>query len=140
MIFNDELRARGTVLLVDEHEDARDMLALLLGCNGFEVRCAASVQTALDALETGPVDVVITEVFMNGRYVEGLGERLRRPPGMRASFIMGYSAGCPLGGAEAIAAAGLDAFFLKPAPLRKMLGLLPDRWSTRSRPGHLNAA
>jgi CheY-like chemotaxis protein len=43
-----------TVLLVDDHEEARDALAMLLRNEGFAVREASDGQEALDSLYEGP--------------------------------------------------------------------------------------
>ena len=55
------------VLLVDDHEEARDALAMLLRNEGFAVREASDGQEALDALYDGPRPcLVVLDLMMPG--------------------------------------------------------------------------
>jgi CheY-like chemotaxis protein len=55
------------VLLVDDHEEARDALAMLLKNEGFAVREASDGQEALDALYDGPRPcLVVLDLMMPG--------------------------------------------------------------------------
>ena len=55
------------VLLVDDHEEARDALAMLLRNEGFAVREANDGQEALDALYDGPRPcLVVLDLMMPG--------------------------------------------------------------------------
>jgi CheY-like chemotaxis protein len=55
------------VLVVDDDEDARSMMRLLLGGHGATVSTAASCDEALAALSEGPVDVLLSDIGMPGR-------------------------------------------------------------------------
>ncbi len=55
-----------TILLVDDQVNMRRSMALLLGHEGYAVREAAGASDALAALRSGPVDVVLTDVRMDG--------------------------------------------------------------------------
>lgn len=50
------------VLLVDDHADTADLLRMLLVRRGFEVTTARSVATALAAAESGPIDVLVSDI------------------------------------------------------------------------------
>jgi signal transduction histidine kinase/ActR/RegA family two-component response regulator len=63
------------VLLVDDEADARAMVETALSIAGATVSVASSAQTALDALDTRPFDVVVLDIGMP--HVDGL-ELLRR--------------------------------------------------------------
>src|SRR5690606_1152743 len=68
------------VLVVEDEEDAREMLAsMLLGCDA-RVTSVASVREALDALSRGPVDLVVSDIGMPGEDGYSLIRRLRSLP------------------------------------------------------------
>lgn len=54
------------VLLVEDDDDNRELMAEVLAASGFEVLSAASGQEGLKALAEHPVDVVVTDVGMPG--------------------------------------------------------------------------
>jgi CheY-like chemotaxis protein len=51
-------------LIVDDEPDAREMLQVMLGQYGIQVKTSASVQEALDLLERWKPDVLISDVGM----------------------------------------------------------------------------
>jgi CheY-like chemotaxis protein len=54
------------VLLVEDDDDNRELMAEVLAASGFEVLSAASGQAGLKALAEHSVDVVVTDVGMPG--------------------------------------------------------------------------
>lgn len=54
------------VLLVEDDDDNRELMAEVLASAGFEVLSAASGQDGLRTLSAHPVDVVVTDVGMPG--------------------------------------------------------------------------
>jgi putative nucleotidyltransferase with HDIG domain len=50
------------VLVVDNEEHVRAILGTILRREGYEIRFAASGQTAIQALQQDPIDVVLTEI------------------------------------------------------------------------------
>ena len=50
------------VVVVDDHEDTRDMTAELLEAHGFEVRACACVTTALVEIRADRPDVLVTDL------------------------------------------------------------------------------
>ena len=53
-----------TVLIIDDEEKLRSLLARIIGLEGFEVLEAANCKSALQMLEQTPVDVVLCDVKM----------------------------------------------------------------------------
>jgi len=53
-----------SILIVDDEDDPRDTLAELLAEKGYDVRGAASGSDALDMIESGTYDLVITDLIM----------------------------------------------------------------------------
>lgn len=60
------LLAHGRILIVDDAMAIRKVLRRILEKAGYEVVDAADVETALDLLRAGPVDVVLTDIQMPG--------------------------------------------------------------------------
>ena len=65
-------------LVVDDQEDARDLLTAILQTAGAEVRTASSVDEALRHLETSPADVLLADVGMPGADGYALIREVRR--------------------------------------------------------------
>lgn len=55
-----------TILVVDDNEDNRRMLALRLGRRGYQVDMAEDGQTALEKIENQKFDMVILDIMMPG--------------------------------------------------------------------------
>jgi CheY-like chemotaxis protein len=52
------------VLIVDDNDDSRDILALILGMNGFATIQARDGIEALDQARSHTPDVIVTDIFM----------------------------------------------------------------------------
>jgi class 3 adenylate cyclase len=80
------------LLVVDDNEDNREMLARRLSRQGYATRVAASGRDALEALATEPVDLVLLDVMMpemDGYEVLG---RLKADPAWRDIPVLMISA------------------------------------------------
>ncbi len=90
--------AEGTVLVVDDEEAVRVLVAETLQELGYAVLQAADGASGLDVLQSaGRVDMLVTDVGLpglNGRQLADAARVLR--PGLRVLFITGY-AGCAVG-------------------------------------------
>jgi CheY-like chemotaxis protein len=63
------VRRRGTVLIVDDQEEVREIAAIRLESLGYEIVQAANGRAALDLLESGraaAVDVLLVDYAMPG--------------------------------------------------------------------------
>ncbi|NDY42918.1 response regulator [Dissulfurirhabdus thermomarina] len=82
------------ILLVDDDEGIRDLVAEILGGLGYRVRAAASGEEALALMEgeDGPFDLLLTDVVMPGMNGRDLAEEARlRWPGLKVVFMSGYA-------------------------------------------------
>ena len=52
------------VLVVDDHEDSRDLMALMLETGGHEAVLAGDGDEAMEALKRGPVDLALIDIFL----------------------------------------------------------------------------
>lgn len=110
-----------TVLVVDDERDYVDTMALLLQSNGYEVLTAGGGQSAVNQLRTRAIDVVLTDLAMPDYDGFRLLDTVRRQPQCCDALVIAVSG---WGGREAAvrcAAAGFDAFFIKPCNLRDLL-------------------
>ena len=55
---------KGEILLVDDDQDFRDSLQIILEKNGFSVRAAANGHEALEALKAKRPDLMILDIMM----------------------------------------------------------------------------
>lgn len=81
----------GTVLVVDDEQGIRDMLARHLRFCGYEVHKAGNGREALELMESVAVDVVITDIVMpvmDG--VELMNDLRRNHPTVAFVVITGY--------------------------------------------------
>jgi CheY-like chemotaxis protein len=61
------MASKATILLVDDDEALRHMLAAVLAEHGYEVTTAASVPEALKLITAGSYDVLLSDLHMPGR-------------------------------------------------------------------------
>ena len=111
-----------SVLVVDDHEQARASIADILRHAGHAVTCAASAAEALAKLETASPDVILTDLQMPGLSGVDLQDHLiARGHRIPIIFITGY----PDENVRARAMkAGAVAFLSKPVNPDHLLGYL----------------
>ncbi len=109
------------VLVVEDNEDAREMLVLALSMGGAEVRGVGSAAAALAAVAEWRPQVAVLDIGLPDMDGYQLARRLRETPGgatMQLMALTGY-------GGEASAAeargAGFDRFFVKPVSVDALL-------------------
>jgi adenylate cyclase len=81
-----------TILLVDDDEENRDLLARRLAREGHRVRAAKGGLEALAILETEPVDLVLLDVMMPDLDGPAVLERLKQDPERRHIPVLMISA------------------------------------------------
>jgi len=136
---------RRHVLIVDDNEINRAVLADLLTPLGFTCATHASAGEALDALETAPApDLAYLDVKLPGMDGLELTRRLRARPATARLPIVLTSASVLTFDAAAATAAGSDAFLPKPFTERQLLDqltrLLGLKWRPAAAIGHASHA
>ena len=111
-----------TVLLVEDEDAVRDLIAEWLGSHGYLVVAAANSREAMAAVASAsaPIDVLVADVVMPGIGGPELASRIRpRQPGLRVVYMSGYAD-------DAVDDPRLHAegarFLQKPFPLDALLG------------------
>ena len=83
---------RGVILVVDDNDDNRDMLARRLRRQGYEVLTAAGGRAALEALAAAPADLVLLDVMMPDLDGYGVLQQLKADPALRDIPVLMISA------------------------------------------------
>lgn len=84
----------GRVLLVDDEEDLREVLRRMLSSLGWQVLEAGTGDSALAlaAAESGPIDLLLSDVRLPGLRGPDLGKQLKRlRPGLVSVYISGFA-------------------------------------------------
>jgi PAS domain S-box-containing protein len=84
----------GTILLVEDNEQVRDLAGTILRRQGYTVLAAENGWAALELMERydGPVHLLLTDVVMPGMSGGELSARLTgRFPGLRVLYMSGYT-------------------------------------------------
>lgn len=79
------------LLIVDDEEEIRQLLSRHFRFQGFAVRLASCVDSAVSILDSERIDLVISDIMMPGRSgVELIDEVRHRAPFVRIIMITGY--------------------------------------------------
>ncbi len=120
--LEDERPLAATILVVDDDDPVRVMLARLLRTHGYTVVQAAHAGEARAVLESQPVDLVVSDIVMPGESgIELRRAMLERFPGLPFILISGYSAEGP---AEFAARTPHTVFVQKPFAAEQFLALV----------------
>lgn len=124
-----------SILVVDDDEPSRQVMAGMLKEAGCRVEVMAEGQSAIAALATTGFDLVLMDVRMPG--MDGLEatRAIRALPGLARTLpIIAVSASAFQQDREACANAGMDGFLSKPIQRGDLFRLI-EAWILRSEPG-----
>lgn len=111
-----------SILVVDDDDPVRVMLARLLRTQGYSVVHAANASEARKAIERCKPDLVISDIVMPGESgIELRRDMSKRWPGVPVILISGYSSEGP---AEFAARTANTAFVQKPFAADQLLSLV----------------
>ena len=126
----EEGRGVKRILIVDDEQSMREMLAILLKKEGLDVRSAGSRAEAAAALRQGPVDLVLTDVKLpDGDGLEILRHVKAASPETAVVVMTAY------GTTEMAVAArklGAEAYILKPFDVDELRIVVRDALANRS--------
>jgi len=80
------------VLVVDDYDDARELLGLILQHVGFEVELAANGAEAVEVARRSRPDIVVMDLFMPGMDGIEATRRIREDPALRDVPVIAYTA------------------------------------------------
>ncbi len=112
------------ILLVEDNEDNRDMLARRLTRKGHEVEIAINGQEALNALSQARPDIVLMDVSMPVMSGLEATEIIRQTPDISDLKIIALTAHAMEQDKERCIQAGCDAFATKPVDFKALMDLI----------------
>ncbi len=122
------------VLVVDDDQAIRDSMTEFLGLSGFHAEMAASAEEALELISRQPVDVIITDIMMEGMNGLELTDRVKKEYDIDVIVMTGYSDDYSYEEAVRI---GASDFVFKPIRFEELLlrlkRVLKERSLTRER-------
>lgn len=102
------------ILIVDDDRDNREVLGLVLGCEGFVVLTAASGEKALEIVAQQPPDLVLLDVMMPGMNGYKVAARIKGTHATKNVLIMMVTALDDSASRARALNAGADDFLAKP--------------------------
>jgi DNA-binding response OmpR family regulator len=112
-------KVRGRILCVDDHQDTCEMLAALLGLDGFEVTQTNNIADALSAATSNDFDLILLDwVLKDGSGIDlckALASTHSTTPILFYSGIAGKSE------MDAAMQAGAQGFLIKPVDVEDLL-------------------
>jgi len=128
-----EVPAGATILIVDDDEDQREMLALLLRARGFAVDTSRDAAEGLERARAQRPDVVLSDLALGGSE-DGwaLAERLRALPELNGCLLIAASGHATERDRARSEAAGFDAHLQKPLRVDVLIEEIASRHDKRS--------
>ncbi len=110
-----------SVLVVDDHDDSRELLATLLELRGFAVHTAGDAASALATALAQRPRIAVIDIGLPGMDGHELARRLRSLPELSALTIIALSGyGAPADKARS-SEAGVDHHLVKPADISDLV-------------------
>jgi DNA-binding response OmpR family regulator len=103
-----------SIMLVDDDEDLRSLMSIILKKAGYEVYLAANGEEALELVNTTVPDIFIVDVMMPGISGYEVCAQLRASPKTAKSYIFILSARTDLESVNEGMQAGADRYLVKP--------------------------
>jgi CheY-like chemotaxis protein len=114
-----------SVLVVEDHADLRDMLAVLLSSEGYDVQTAQNGAEALTSLAAARPDVILLDLMMPVMSGDEFRERQLADPRYKDVPVICMTAAHD--GRERAARMHADAYFQKPLDFDSLLGAVRER-------------
>ena len=115
---------RRRILIVDDNEDAREGLHLLLTYAGHEVQTSQDASGALEKLRTFQPEIALVDIGLPGVDGYALARMARQTPEAKATYLVALTGyGRPEDRQRALAA-GFDAHMIKPVDPDRLCAFL----------------
>lgn len=116
--------ARLRVLVVEDHADTADSMAVLLSLYGHEVRVARDGPAALGMARAFSPDVVLLDIGLPGMDGWRVAEQLRQHPAAQRPLLIALTGHGQEADRRRSQEAGIDLHLLKPVDPEQLCGLL----------------
>ena len=110
-----------TVLVIEDHPDQRDLLAIVLRREGYRVVTAANGLEALEKLETEHVQIALSDIMMPKMDGFELIKRVRGNPGLKSLYLILITARIQEGDRVRGLDLGADDYITKPFSFSELL-------------------
>jgi signal transduction histidine kinase len=113
-----------SVLLIEDNDDGREMMTMMLGCYGYEVRSAADGLLGLAAAEEFQPDLALVDIGLPGIDGYEVARRLRANPSTRDIKLIaltGYGLAEDL---RRVMDAGFDRHLVKPVDIDQLMDVI----------------
>jgi signal transduction histidine kinase len=112
------------LLIVDDNEDAGQLLGLYLESAGYRVTVVHSAHAALQAASADPPDACLLDIGLPDMDGNELARRLRQLPQTASKILVAITGYGQEADRARTAAAGFDHHFVKPVDMEALLGVL----------------
>jgi signal transduction histidine kinase/CheY-like chemotaxis protein len=112
------------ILLVDDNEDAIDMLKMLLECDGHEIRTAHDGASAIETATDFSFEIVFLDIGLPDMSGYQVARALRRLPAMNGATLVALTGMGQEKDRKAGADAGLDHYMVKPLDFGKLRAII----------------
>jgi CheY-like chemotaxis protein len=112
------------LLIVDDNDDAGQMLGLYLETAGHQVTVVQSARAALDAARSDPPDACLLDIGLPDMDGNELARQLRQLPQLAAATLVAITGYGQEADRAKTAAAGFDHHFVKPVDMEALLKVL----------------
>jgi CheY-like chemotaxis protein len=118
------LRESRSVVILDDHADHVETLALLFCAWGYSVRCAKAATDALEGLQLGPPTALVVDIGKTHLCGLEIVRRMRSSIPPARTLVIALSSYARQDTADQAIAAGCHFFFTKPVDPDKLQTLL----------------
>src|SRR4249920_4268827 len=110
-----------TVLVIEDHPDQRDLLAIVLQREGYRVLTAANGVEALEKLESEPIQITLSDIMMPKMDGFELIKRIRGNPSLKSIYLILITARIQEGDRVRGLDLGADDYITKPFSFSELL-------------------
>jgi signal transduction histidine kinase len=121
-----EEAARPTVLLIEDNEDGREMMATMLDAYNYTVRQAGDGLEGVRSATTAPPDVALVDIGLPGIDGYEVARRLREHPATRNIRLIALTGYGLAEDQRRVLEAGFDLHLVKPVDIRLLLDALGE--------------
>jgi len=120
------------ILIVDDNPLNMKLLSFLLAKRGYDVRCAATGEEALELLQKFRPTLILMDMQMPGIDGFELTRRLKADPATRGIVVIAVTAYAMKGDEQRVREAGCDGYLAKPIDTRLLPQVVASYISNRT--------
>ena len=113
-----------SVLLIEDNDDGREMMTMMLGCYGYQVQSAADGLLGLDAARRSPPDLALVDIGLPGIDGYEVARRLRADPATRDIKLIALTGYGLQEDLRRVMDAGFDRHLVKPVDIDQLMEVI----------------